>query len=51
VDIWPAAAVSISSSQSSRANVDMAAQDLATGAVVVLGDDWSRIRRLPILPR
>jgi hypothetical protein len=29
------------------ANLDQIAEDLAVGAVVVIGDDWIRIRRLP----
>ncbi|HEY1914575.1 MAG TPA: DUF5615 family PIN-like protein [Streptosporangiaceae bacterium] len=31
-----------------QANLPQVAEDLAVGAVVVLGDDWIRIRRLPI---
>jgi len=31
------------------ANLDHIAEDLAAGAVVVIGDDWIRIRRLPML--
>lgn len=31
------------------ANLPQVADDLATGAVVVLGDEWIRIRRLPML--
>jgi hypothetical protein len=31
------------------ANLPAVAQDLDDGAVVVLTDDWVRIRRLPIL--
>ena len=30
------------------ANLDQIAEDLAVGAVVVIGDDWIRIRRLPM---
>jgi predicted nuclease of predicted toxin-antitoxin system len=30
------------------ANLDQIAEDLAAGAVVVIGDDWIRIRRLPM---
>lgn len=30
------------------ANLDQAAEDLSAGAIVVLGDDWLRIRRLPV---
>jgi len=30
------------------ANLDQVAEDLAAGAVVVIGDDWIRIRRLPM---
>jgi predicted nuclease of predicted toxin-antitoxin system len=30
------------------ANLDPVADDLASGAVVVLGDEWIRIRRLPL---
>jgi predicted nuclease of predicted toxin-antitoxin system len=33
-----------------QANLHMVTDDLASGAVVVLGQDWIRIRRLPILP-
>jgi predicted nuclease of predicted toxin-antitoxin system len=33
------------------ANLDSITEDLANGSVVVIGDDWLRIRRLPILPR
>jgi predicted nuclease of predicted toxin-antitoxin system len=33
------------------ANLDVIADDLVSGAVVVIGDDWLRIRPLPILPR
>lgn len=32
------------------ANLGMAAEDLDAGAVVVLSDEWMRIRRLPLLP-
>ena len=32
------------------ANLDQIAEDLTAGAVVVIGDDWIRIRRLP-MPR
>jgi predicted nuclease of predicted toxin-antitoxin system len=31
-----------------QANLPQVAEDLAAGAVVVLGDDWIRIRRLPM---
>jgi predicted nuclease of predicted toxin-antitoxin system len=30
------------------ANLDQTAEDLAAGAVVVIGDDWIRVRRLPM---
>jgi len=30
------------------ANLDQIAEDLTAGAVVVIGDDWIRIRRLPM---
>ena len=30
------------------ANLDQIADDLTAGAVVVIGDDWIRIRRLPV---
>jgi len=30
------------------ANLDQIAEDLEAGAVVVIGDDWIRIRRLPM---
>lgn len=30
------------------ANLDQIAEDLIAGAVVVIGDDWIRIRRLPM---
>ncbi len=30
------------------ANLDQVAEDLTAGAVVVIGDDWIRIRRLPM---
>ena len=30
------------------ANLDQVAEDLIAGAVVVIGDDWIRIRRLPM---
>jgi hypothetical protein len=30
------------------ANLDQIAEDLGAGAVVVIGDDWIRIRRLPM---
>jgi hypothetical protein len=30
------------------ANLDQIAEDLMAGAVVVIGDDWIRIRRLPM---
>lgn len=30
------------------ANLDQIAEDLVVGAVVVVGDDWIRIRRLPM---
>jgi predicted nuclease of predicted toxin-antitoxin system len=30
------------------ANLDQIAEDLVVGAVVVIGDDWIRIRRLPM---
>jgi len=30
------------------ANLDQIAEDLTVGAVVVIGDDWIRIRRLPM---
>ncbi len=30
------------------ANLDQVADDLTAGAVVVIGDDWIRIRRLPM---
>lgn len=30
------------------ANLDQVAQDLAAGAIVVLSDEWIRIRRLPM---
>ena len=30
------------------ANLDQVAEDLAAGAVVVIGEDWIRIRRLPM---
>ena len=30
------------------ANLDQIAEDLTAGAVVVIGDDWTRIRRLPM---
>ncbi|HET8682490.1 MAG TPA: DUF5615 family PIN-like protein [Micromonosporaceae bacterium] len=33
------------------ANLGMIVDDLENGAVVVLGEDWLRIRVLPILPR
>jgi predicted nuclease of predicted toxin-antitoxin system len=33
------------------ANLDTFTDDLDTGAIVVLADDYLRIRRLPILPR
>ena len=33
------------------ANLDTFAKDLDVGAVVVLGDDWLRIRPLPLVPR
>jgi predicted nuclease of predicted toxin-antitoxin system len=33
------------------ANLDTVTDDLEAGAIVVLGDDFLRIRRLPILPR
>jgi predicted nuclease of predicted toxin-antitoxin system len=33
------------------ANLDSIADDLVSGAVVVIGEDWIRIRPLPILPR
>jgi len=32
------------------ANLDAIADDLASGAVVVVGEDWLRVRPLPILP-
>ena len=32
------------------ANLDVIADDLASGAVVVVGEDWLRVRPLPILP-
>jgi predicted nuclease of predicted toxin-antitoxin system len=32
------------------ANLDVIAQDLQSGAIVAIGDDWLRIRSLPILP-
>jgi predicted nuclease of predicted toxin-antitoxin system len=31
-----------------QANLQQVAEDLAAGAIVVLGDDWIRIRRLPL---
>jgi len=31
-----------------RANLDQAAEDLGTGAIVVLSDEWVRIRPLPL---
>ena len=31
-----------------QANLPQVAEDLAAGAVVVLGDDWIRVRRLPM---
>ena len=31
------------------ANLDVVADDLETGAVVVLTDEWVRVRRLPII--
>ncbi len=33
------------------ANLDAVADDLHAGAIVVIGDDRLRVRRLPILPR
>jgi predicted nuclease of predicted toxin-antitoxin system len=33
------------------ANLDGIADDLTNGAVVVIGEDWVRVRPLPILPR
>ncbi|MDG4773734.1 DUF5615 family PIN-like protein [Solwaraspora sp. WMMD792] len=32
------------------ANLDAIADDLASGAVVVVGENWLRVRPLPILP-
>lgn len=32
------------------ANLPTVEDDLASGAVVVLADDWLRVRRLPLLP-
>ena len=32
-----------------QANLDQVAEDLATGAIVVLSDEWVRIRPLPLL--
>jgi predicted nuclease of predicted toxin-antitoxin system len=32
------------------ANLDDVTEDLSIGAVVVLSDEWVRIRRLPLLP-
>jgi predicted nuclease of predicted toxin-antitoxin system len=31
-----------------QANLPPVAEDLAAGAIVVLGDDWLRVRRLPL---
>ncbi len=31
-----------------QANLEQVAEDLAAGAVIVFGDDWVRIRRLPL---
>ena len=31
-----------------RANLDQVAEDLSTGAIVVLSDEWVRIRPLPL---
>ncbi len=32
------------------ANLDVVAGDLGSGAVVVLTEEWVRVRRLPIVP-
>lgn len=34
-----------------QANLDQVAEDLITGAIVVLGDEWVRIRPLPMYER
>jgi predicted nuclease of predicted toxin-antitoxin system len=31
-----------------QANLEQVAEDLAAGAVIAFGDDWIRIRRLPL---